>query len=47
MLYASFAIKSILLWYLINDHFDHVWQVAKMYPLSLFCFNCWCLREAD
>lgn len=26
---ASFAVKSILLWHLINDHFDHLWQVAK------------------
>lgn len=29
MSYASFAVKSILFWYLINDHFDHLWQVAK------------------
>lgn len=27
--YASFAIKCILVQYLINDHFDQVWQVAK------------------
>lgn len=37
MSYASFAIKSIWFLYLINDHFDHLWQVAKnLSSLSFF-----------
>lgn len=39
MSYASFAVKSILFWYLINDHFDHLWQVAKnLSSLPFFFF---------